>query len=87
MLSSDIHNIRRASNISLLVLSAALVPAFIWWMNYQVKNNRPALIPNSLWRNSSFTSICVMILFTSAVSNSMELFSSLLYFSTLSFVL
>jgi hypothetical protein len=78
MLSSDIKNIRRTSNISLLVLSAALVPTFIWWMNYQVKRNRPALVPNSLWRNSSFTSICVMILFTSAVSNISELFSSLL---------
>ena len=78
MLSSNIKNIRQASNISLLVLSAASLPAFVWWMHYQVKRNRPALIPNSLWRNSSFTSICVMTLFTTAVSNSMELFSSLL---------
>lgn len=78
MLSSDIKNIRQASNISLLVLSAASVPAFVWWMYFQVKRNRPALIPNTLWRNSGFTSVCVMVLFASAVSNSMELFSSLL---------
>ena len=78
MLSSDIKSIRQASNISLLVLSVACVPGFIWWMDYQAKRNRPALIPNSLWRNSGFTGICVMILFGSAVSNSMELYCSLL---------
>ncbi|GAB7355454.1 hypothetical protein MBLNU459_g5958t1 [Dothideomycetes sp. NU459] len=76
MVSSDIKNIRQASNIALLVVSAASVPAFVMWMNYQMKHNRPALIPTSLWHNSSFTSMCVMILFTSAVSNSMELFST-----------
>ncbi len=66
-------------NIVLLILSVVLFVAFVWWMDYQVKRNRPALIPNALWRNSTFTSMCVMILFASAVSNSMELFSSLLY--------
>lgn len=78
MLSSDIKNIRRASNIALLVLSVATIPVFIWWMNYQVKHNRPAVMPNSLWRNSSFTSICIMVLLSNAVSNNMELFCSLL---------
>jgi hypothetical protein len=82
MLSADVKSIRQPSNIALLVLGAASVPAFSWWMNYQVKHNRPALIPNSLWRNSSFTSICVMVLFASAFTNSMELFSSLLYVSS-----
>ncbi|KAK4500143.1 hypothetical protein PRZ48_008329 [Zasmidium cellare] len=39
MLSSNIKNIRQASNISLLVISVATIPVFIWWMNYQVKHN------------------------------------------------
>ena len=78
MLSSDIHSIRNAANITLLIISAASVVVFVWWMDYQVKHNRTALMPNSLWRNSSFTSICIMILFSSAVSNGMELFCSLL---------
>lgn len=78
MLSSDIENIRRASNISLLVISVATIPVFIWWMDYQVKHNRPAVMPNSVWRNSSFTSICIMVLLSNAVSNNMELFCSLL---------
>jgi hypothetical protein len=78
ILSSDIHSIRRASNIALLIVSAASVAVFVWWMDYQVKHNRMALMPNSLWRNFSFTSICIMMLFSSAVSNGMELFCSLL---------
>lgn len=77
-LSADIHNIHQASNIVLLVISAISIPAFIVWMHYQVKNGRVALIPNSLWRKSAFTSICIMALFTTAVTNCMELFSSLL---------
>ena len=78
-LSADVNNIRKATTISLLVLGAATIPAFVWWMDFQVKNNRPALIPNSFWRNSTFTSICIMILFSSAVTNGMEVFASLFY--------
>lgn len=77
-LSADIYNIRRASNIALLIISAASVPVFVGWMHYQVKYNRTALIPNSLWRSSVFTSSCIMVLFATAVTNCMELFSSLL---------
>ncbi|QIW94965.1 hypothetical protein AMS68_000483 [Peltaster fructicola] len=79
MLSSDIKNIRSASNISLLVISVAMIPVFIWWMDYQVKHNRPAVMPNSLWHNSSFTSICIMVLLSNSVSNNMELFCSLFF--------
>jgi hypothetical protein len=78
MLSSDINNIRQATYIALLVISIATIPVFIWWMNHQVKHNRPALMPNSLWRNWSFTSISIMVLLSNSVSNNMELFCSLL---------
>ncbi|KAI1413266.1 MFS general substrate transporter [Hypoxylon sp. FL1857] len=78
-LSADIHNIRRASNIVLLVICAASVLTFVWWMHYQVKHNRTALIPNSLWRSAVFTSSCIMVLFATAVTNCMELFSSLFF--------
>jgi hypothetical protein len=78
MLSSDINNIRTAYIIALLVISVATLPVFIWWMSFQVKHSRPAVMPNSLWRNYSFTSICIMVLISNAVSNNMELFCSLL---------
>ncbi|KAI8959167.1 MFS general substrate transporter [Daldinia sp. FL1419] len=78
-LSADIDNIREGSNIGLLVISAVSIPAFIGWMHYRVKHNRTALIPNSLWRNYVFTSSCIMVLFSTSVTNCMELFSSLFF--------
>jgi MFS family permease len=48
-------------------------------MKYQVKHNRPALIPNHLWTNLPFTSVCLMILLCNAVINCLELFCSLYF--------
>ncbi|KAI4844213.1 MFS general substrate transporter [Aureobasidium sp. EXF-8845] len=78
-LSADVDNIKTAKTIALLVIGLATVPTFVVWMNHQVKNNRPALIPNSFWRDFSFTSICIMILFNTAVTNGMEVFASLFF--------
>ena len=77
-ITGSVHNIREPSSIALLCIAAALVPAFIVWVGRQERLGRPAVIPNSLWRNSSFTSICIMILFNTAVTNGMEVFASLL---------
>ncbi|KAL7815857.1 MFS general substrate transporter [Trichoderma gracile] len=79
VLSADIHSIHKASTIALLVVSAVLIPMFIGWMQYQEKHQRNALIPNSLWKNWVFTSCCLMVLFTTAVCNCMELYSSLFF--------
>ncbi|KAI1339127.1 MFS general substrate transporter [Xylariaceae sp. FL0016] len=78
-LSADISNIHKASTIAMLIIGALLIPIFIGWMHYQVKHGRTALIPNSLWRSSVFTSVCVMVLLTTAVTNCMELYSSLFF--------
>ncbi|KAI0122775.1 MFS general substrate transporter [Daldinia grandis] len=78
-LSADINNIRQASNIALLIISAASIPAFIGWIHHQVKHNHTALIPNSLWRSYVFTSSCIMVLFSTSVTNCMELFCSLFF--------
>ncbi|ETR96785.1 MFS general substrate transporter [Trichoderma reesei RUT C-30] len=79
VLSADTHSIHKASTIALLVVSAVLIPGFIGWMQYQEKHQRNALIPNSLWKNWVFTSCCLMVLFTTAVCNCMELYSSLFF--------
>jgi MFS family permease len=79
MLSSDISTIRKPVNIVLLTLSLVLIPAFIYHMNRQERLSRPALIPNSIWRKLAFTSVCIMILLSTAVMNCMELFSSLYF--------
>jgi hypothetical protein len=79
VVTGDASSIRKGSNIALLCLAIALLPVFLFWMNRQEKLGRPALIPNSLWRNSAFTSICLMVLISWAVLNGTETILSLLY--------
>jgi Na+/melibiose symporter-like transporter len=79
MLSSDINNIRNSANAILFAVSIALVPVFALWTRRQERIGRPALIPNSLWKNQTFASVCVMVLLSSAVLNAMELFCSLFF--------
>ncbi|KAK4163732.1 major facilitator superfamily domain-containing protein [Cladorrhinum sp. PSN259] len=78
-LSAETKDIKKASTIVLVVIASLSVPAFIGWMHRQTKRNRPALIPNSLWRSGVFTSSCIMVLITNAVLTCMELYSSLFF--------
>lgn len=52
---------------------------FLLWMKKQEKQGKPALIPNSLWVNLPFSTICVLVLLSWGVVNSMELFFSLFF--------
>lgn len=70
---------REPSSIALLCVGTLAIPVFVYWVHRQVKASKPALIPNSFWRNSSFSSICGTIALSFAVLNSIELFTSLLY--------
>jgi hypothetical protein len=79
MVTSDIGYIRKPANVTLLGLSLALVPAFIFWVGRQERLQKPALVPNSIWKNKAFTTICLMVLLSFAVMQSMESFVSLLY--------
>jgi hypothetical protein len=47
-------------------------------MSWREKNGKSALIPNSLWTNTAFASICVMVLLSWAVLNGTETILSLL---------
>lgn len=76
-LTTDVTSIKKASSIILLCISAIAGPAFVFWMNYQTRSGRPALIPNSLWKNMTFSSICLSVLFTWAGFNSFEQLLSL----------
>ncbi|KAL5365343.1 major facilitator superfamily domain-containing protein [Aspergillus floccosus] len=79
IVSANPSRIRSAEAIVILCLAAVALPAFSTWVHYQVKRDKPALIPNSLWKNMSFTSICVTVALSNAVLNSMELFASLFF--------
>lgn len=66
-----------AQNIALLVISLALIIAFPIWMHFQTKKGRPALIPNKLWRNAAFTTICSSVFLCWAALNAIEYFITL----------
>lgn len=78
MISTSATYIHRSDVIALLAVSLALMPAFVFWVHRQEKNQKPALVPNSLWKRLPFTSICIMVLFSYAVMQTMELFCGLL---------
>ncbi|EON65456.1 hypothetical protein W97_04694 [Coniosporium apollinis CBS 100218] len=71
-LSSSTSNIKVPTNIALLTTAILLVPAFILWVGRQERLNRPALIPNSLWRNRVFTAICIAVFLTWGAFNAVE---------------
>ncbi|CZR49678.1 uncharacterized protein FPRO_14843 [Fusarium proliferatum ET1] len=66
---------------SLLAVSLSLVTAvlFVFWMHFRAKNDQVALIPNEVWKNASFTSICVTVALSFAVLNSLDLMTSLYF--------
>ncbi|KAF6836770.1 integral membrane protein [Colletotrichum musicola] len=79
MTTASYTKLADAPNIALLVVAVVLLISFPVWMNYQVKKGRPALIPNRLWRNASFTSICFSMFLSWAALNSIQYFI-MLYF-------
>lgn len=79
VISANSNNITQPSTIAILIISILLMILFPFWMSRQVKQDRPALIPNALWNNLAFTCICVITVIAWGVGNSMEVFSSLYF--------
>lgn len=79
MITLSFHNIGKAQNIVLLVISLLLLPAFCFWEDRQVKRQKVALIPNSLWRNLSFTFICTSMFLTWAGFNAFQYMCTLFF--------
>uniref|UniRef100_A0A8H7KAW1 Major facilitator superfamily (MFS) profile domain-containing protein n=1 Tax=Bionectria ochroleuca TaxID=29856 RepID=A0A8H7KAW1_BIOOC len=79
MTSSSYKRLDEPVNIALLAVSLSLLVAFPFWMDFQVKKNHPALIPNKMWRNWGFTSICVAVFLCWASLNGIEYFTTLYF--------
>ena len=79
VLSTDVSKIRDGVNIVLSIISGTTLPAFIYWVHRQVRIGKPALIPNRIWKNLTFSTICLTVLLSFGVLQSMEQYSSLLY--------
>lgn len=75
--SSSYMSIRQPTSASLLAVSLVLLMMFPFWMDRQTKKGRPALIPNKLWRNPAFTSICISVFFCWAALNGIEYYITL----------
>ena len=78
-ITSNIGSIRQPANMVPLCISIVLAPTFVFWMNHQEQCQKPALIPNSMWKRKAFGSTCFMILAASAVTESMEYLVSLYF--------
>lgn len=59
--TGSIANIDSAESLTCLVTGIALLPAFAFWVNRQEKLGKAVLIRNSLWRNKTFTAICINV--------------------------
>ncbi|GIJ84923.1 hypothetical protein Asppvi_003778 [Aspergillus pseudoviridinutans] len=71
--------IRLPQNITLLVLAAVLLIAFVLWVGRQERLNRPALIPNSLWKNKVFSCICINVFCIWAAFNAFEQYQNFFF--------
>ncbi|KAH7038358.1 major facilitator superfamily domain-containing protein [Microdochium trichocladiopsis] len=79
VLSVDTRRIQDGDTIALLCIGLLLLPCFVAWMHRQKTLGRPALIPNALWRNPSFSCICGITAFAFSAVNAMELFCNLYF--------
>lgn len=77
MVSADLLAIRSATVAALLATSLALLLAFPFWMHRRERRGKSALIPNSLWKNARFSSICAVVALSYGANNAMTQFSSL----------
>ena len=77
MTTSSYHRLSDVQNIVLLAISVLGLLAFPFYMNYRERRRKPAIIPNRLWRNAPFTSICIAVFFCWAAFNAFQYFSTL----------
>lgn len=77
MTTSSYHRLSDVQNIVLLIVSVLLLVAFPFYMSYRVRVQRPAIIPNRLWRNAPFAASCIAVFFCWAAFNAFQYFSTL----------
>jgi nitrate/nitrite transporter NarK len=78
-ISEETAKIREPTTLGLLITAIALIPGFILWVGRQERLGRPAIIPNSLWRNKIFSIICIGVFITWGVFNAVETYHTLFF--------
>ncbi|RAR03203.1 integral membrane protein [Stemphylium lycopersici] len=79
LISEEMEKVREPRTLGLLITAIALIPAFVLWVGRQEKLGRPAVIPNSLWRNRIFSIICIGVFITWGVFNAVESYHTLFF--------
>ncbi|KAH7009486.1 major facilitator superfamily domain-containing protein [Ilyonectria destructans] len=69
--------IRQPINIALLSIGLVLLPIFSLWMRRQTRLDQPALIPNSIWANIPFTTVCATVFLVWGALNASEQLTAL----------
>ncbi|KAL3489239.1 major facilitator superfamily domain-containing protein [Aspergillus germanicus] len=78
-ITESYHSLGDTYIIVLLVIALILLPIFVAWVGYQERHGRPALIPNSLWKNTVFSATCIIVFFAWAELNALQYFTSLYF--------
>jgi nitrate/nitrite transporter NarK len=79
LISEETAKIQEPTTLGLLITAIALIPAFIFWVGRQERLGRPAIIPNSLWRNRIFSIICIGVFITWGTFNAVESYHTLFF--------
>ena len=72
-LTGAVTNIRQPITIALLVTATVMMAAFIFWVGRQERLGRPAIVPNSMWRNRVFTAVCIDVFLLWGAFNATEM--------------
>lgn len=79
VITGSSSNIKEPANIAMLSIALALFPTFVYWMQRQENRGKPAVIPNSIWKNTAFTCSCISVFLTWGAFNPFGYFTTLLY--------
>lgn len=79
MVTASYSRMQEPQNIALLTIALLLMPVFVLWMQRQQRLGRPAIIPNSLWKNTPFTTVCVAVFLTWGAFNSTQYLTTLYF--------
>ena len=79
MITSSTSTIRHPSNIAILAVAGVLMPSFVFWVGRQERLGKAAIIPNSIWRKTDFTSICLTVFLCCAQFNAFSYFVTLVF--------
>lgn len=77
MTTSSYRRLSDVQNYVLLIVSIVLLAVFPLYMGFQERRQKPAIIPNRLWRNAAFTTTCIAVFFCWASLNATQYFTAL----------